>query len=291
MPRRKALPISGSVLAWAIQEAGLSLQEAAERTGLPAAEIESWIRDQAKPSIGQVRKLAEVVHRPMAVFYLPRPPEDVAVPSALRRTAGAMERDLTPEQLRQARRGRQIQRLVRSLLTTDAAAAPQLPELSQQQDSLDAGGLLRHWIGVPVRTQLEWTTPKQAFDEWRLALEERRVLVLQLQLGEFLRWFSLWDELAPLVAVNTADNYQARSFTLFHELSHLASRTESSCANRVGASSTSPNIERWCEEVASASLLPRDALRQLAEERREGVGSEFALVSQIARYLYHDCRK
>jgi Zn-dependent peptidase ImmA (M78 family)/transcriptional regulator with XRE-family HTH domain len=282
VPRRIPLSITGSVLAWAIEQAGLSMEDVVARTGFSRDSIEAWIDDKAKPTIGQVRKLAEVVRRPMAVFYLPSPPEDVGVPPALRRTAGATQRDLTPEQLRQARRARRMQRLVHSLLASQASIGPHLPQMRPGTDSSEAGRTLRGWVGVTVASQLAWTTAKQAFDEWRFALESRGVLVLQLQLSDVLRGFSLWDELAPLVSVNTAENYQARSFTLFHELAHLVSRTESSCAGRPGRSSGSLNIERWCEEVASVALLPPDAIRSVAARARATVSDEFGLVSRVA---------
>lgn len=282
MPRRTPLPITGSVLAWAIQQAGLSVEEIAARTGFSQESIQAWILERATPTIGQVRKLAEVVRRPMAVFYLPSPPEDVGVPLALRRTAGATQRDLTPEQLRQVRRARRMQRLAHSLLASQASAAPQLPQLQPGTASSESGRMLREWVGVTVGSQLQWATAKEAFDEWRFALESRGVLVLQLQLGEVLRGFSLWDELAPLVSVNTAENYQARSFTLFHELAHLVSRTESSCAERPGNSSGSLNIERWCEEVASVALLPPEAIRNFVERTPARAGDEFGLVSHVA---------
>lgn len=282
MPRRIPLPITGSVLAWAIQQAGLSVEEVAASTRFSPDSIQAWIDNEAKPTIGQVRKLAEVVRRPVAVFYLPSPPQDVGVPPALRRTAGATQQDLTPEQLRQARRARRMQRLAHSLLASQASAGPQLPRRESGTDSSEAGRMLREWIGVQVQPQLDWTTAKQAFDEWRLALETKGVLVLQLQLGKGLRGFSLWDELAPLVAVNTADNYQARSFTLFHELAHLSSRTESSCAQLPGNTRSDLNNERWCEEVASVALLPPNAIRDIAASSNVRQGNEFDLVSQVA---------
>lgn len=81
---------------------------------------------------------------------------------------------------------------------------------------------------------------------------------MELQLGkEGLRGFSLADEYVPVVAVNTGENMQARIFTLMHELAHLASDTETAC---LGGALDAQRIERWSDEVASAAVLPRDAL-------------------------------
>src|SRR5439155_11394075 len=71
------------------------------------------------------------------------------------------------------------------------------------------------------------------------------------------RGFSLWDGDAPLIAVNSAWNPAARTYTLFHELGHLLTRTSSLCVDQTARLSkpTDP-AERWCEGFASAALLP-----------------------------------
>jgi len=69
-----------------------------------------------------------------------------------------------------------------------------------------------------------------------------------------------------MLAVNTGYNYAARIFTVFHELAHLISRTDSACSTFVSPSATGGGdlaVERWCEEVASASLLPESDFRRV----------------------------
>ena len=82
--------------------------------------------------------------------------------------------------------------------------------------------------------------------------------------------------------MNTRENLHARIFTLLHELAHLASATETSCLEGVGATADADALERWCDGVASAAVLPRDALE--AEVRTAAMVDEpnFALVQQIA---------
>lgn len=64
----------------------------------------------------------------------------------------------------------------------------------------------------------------------RAKMEERGVLALQLSIGEGgCRGFSLYDDLKPLVAVNTAFNAEARLFTYLHEVGHLMRRSDAIC--------------------------------------------------------------
>ena len=126
-----------------------------------------------------------------------------------------------------------------------------------------------------------WEGPTESLDAWRDASEGQGVLVMQLQLGKAgLRGFSLADDYAPLVAVNTRENAQARVFTILHELAHLATETATACLEGVGTSADADAVERWCEEVASAALLPREALA--AEVRARMSQPDFALVEDIA---------
>src|SRR5690606_10048362 len=116
-----------------------------------------------------------------------------------------------------------------------------------------------------------WRSASAAFDAWRSALERLGVLVLLFPLGEEnCRGFSLASGLAPVIAVNTAWNDQARAFTLFHELGHLMTETASACASAPPASVAGAwdPAERWCERFAAATLVPEPAARGLLADRR-----------------------
>ena len=131
---------------------------------------------------------------------------------------------------------------------------------------------MRKLSAVSTEEQLGWPNPSTAFHTWRSYLEEQGVLVLQLSMGKnSIRGFSVWDEYAPLVAVNTAYHPTARIFTLFHEIGHLLTRTDAACLSFVLPGDHDIEAERWCERYAAAFLLPEDALRKAAE--RYGISS------------------
>ena len=47
---------------------------AADRLKIPADRLEAWEQGESRTSLPQVRRIAELYKRPLAVFYLPRPP-------------------------------------------------------------------------------------------------------------------------------------------------------------------------------------------------------------------------
>ena len=69
--------IQPKVIRWARQTIGLSIAEVALRLKRPKEEIESWETGDASPSYPQLEKLAyQIYKRPLAVFFLPEPPEE-----------------------------------------------------------------------------------------------------------------------------------------------------------------------------------------------------------------------
>ncbi|MFI5035940.1 MAG: ImmA/IrrE family metallo-endopeptidase [Acidimicrobiales bacterium] len=132
---------------------------------------------------------------------------------------------------------------------------------------------------------MEWSNASQGARAWRSHLEHLGIVTLQLSLGkESIRGFSVWGEFAPVVAVNTAYHPTARSYTLFHEVGHLLTRSDSACFNFMSPSRRDSRLERWCEEFAAALLLPASAVRRVASRylNAEGLVDDVGAVRSIA---------
>lgn len=279
MPRARP-PINPDVLRWAIDESGYSAGELADRLKVDADLVEAWVAGSTAPTQGQFTELADKLRRPKSIFFLPHPPESGGVPPALRRAVGRTQRDLSATELLWVRRSRRLQRLL-SLLERDAPGSPlAAPRLQANRDAAEAGARLRTWLGVTLDEQLRWSSAREAFDGWRDAAETAGVVVMELQLGkDGLRGFSLEDEFAPVVAVNTRENMHARIFTLLHELAHVASDTAKACLETTWEAD---RTERWCDEVASAAVVPREELRRVVSRLSGVTEPDFKLVRTLA---------
>ena len=99
---------------------------------------------------------------------------------------------------------------------------------------------------------------------FRNALQAKGVLALNLTLDRDLtRGFSLHHLNAPLVAANTRDPHPARLFSYAHELVHLCLGRDAVC----GTQGSHPGVERFCNQVAAAVLMPREDLVAYKEKR------------------------
>jgi Zn-dependent peptidase ImmA (M78 family)/DNA-binding XRE family transcriptional regulator len=256
MSRTVEVPITPSVLRWAIEESGYSPEELAQALGVGLRQLENWTSGESKPSLTHARKLAGKLHRPFASLLLPEPPESRPLPVQFRHPLDD-DRQLSPSERRYIRRAARFQEVLSWLIRELELAGPQTPLASVNDNPVAAARVAREMIGVSASDQEQWDTPSLAFDEWREALERTGHFVFLFSLGkESSRGFSLWDEFAPVVAVNSAWNESARIFTLFHELGHLMTRTSSACVESVRTASRSDPVERWCEAFAAAVLMP-----------------------------------
>lgn len=81
-------PITGEVLRWALDTAGLKPSKAEAELDLPDGSVTTWITEAAQPNQGQLSKLAKRLDRPATFFFLPQPPKGSTVPVEFRRFAG-----------------------------------------------------------------------------------------------------------------------------------------------------------------------------------------------------------
>lgn len=89
-PERVEALITPALLVWARETAGFDIPTAAKKIGVQPDRLAGWEQGQRRPSIPQLRKLANVYKRPIAVFYLPEPPAAEAVIRDFRRLPGSV---------------------------------------------------------------------------------------------------------------------------------------------------------------------------------------------------------
>jgi Zn-dependent peptidase ImmA (M78 family) len=264
----KLVPATPSVIAWAIRESGYSLRALATLLRLSEQEIESWTKGTS-PELAKLQAFAAAVERPFSAFLLPHPPASRGPSVRFRSASSAKARDLNPEERRRIGEAGRLQEIASWLTRQMQLPAPDLPLSSTKADPEDVAATIRARLSVSVNTQQSWSSSAEALRAWREAVEALGVAVLMLPMGEeSCRGFCIWDDAAPLIAINTAWLPEARVFTLFHELAHLATRTNSACAEDTAPrpSTAGDRTERWCERVAAAVVVPAEALSTVLSE-------------------------
>ena len=262
MGRTTLVPVTASVVDWAIRESGFEPRRVAAKVGVSPEVLHSWSKGAARPTLTQFRKLASALKRTPATFLLPAPPEKPPVAVEFRRPAGVDRRSLNAVERMYLRDARRLQELLAWLQEQLRESSDDiLPHLRYSEDDPEiAASRARTLLRVDSHAgAMSWRTASAAFDWWRDTLEGSGVLVLTYPMRrDSVRGFSVWNDRLPLVAINTAWRSEARTYTLFHEFGHLLTRTASACIE-AGARFARPSdaVERWCEEFSASVLLPR----------------------------------
>jgi Zn-dependent peptidase ImmA (M78 family) len=131
--------------------------------------------------------------------------------------------------------------------------------LATNVETLGAG--IREFLQVSEASQQRFA--KKAFEGWRAAVEAKDILVFvvpRLKIEE-MRGTALAETTLPVILVNGKDRGNGRVFTLLHEFCHLALR-QSGVSNVGGErnDAPNPNVERFCNAVAAAALMPSEWL-------------------------------
>lgn len=254
------------LLVWARESAGFTLAEAAKKAQVKAESLVLWESGLTHPSIPQLRKLANVYKRPLAVFYLPEPPRGFAAMRDFRRLPGEVAGRQSPE-LRRAIRQVEMRREVTTELYKDLEGDPPAFPLSAtlKENPEDVGVRVRNTLGISYARQTRWDTDYAAFNDWRSAVEATGAVVFQVRdvSPQEMRGFSLnGKDPFPAIALNISDPVRARVFTLAHETVHLALHDAGLCDLDEEHERPPEELqtEVFCNHAAGAALVPRTQL-------------------------------
>lgn len=248
-----------SLLTWGRESAGLSLDAAARKVGVKVDQLSSWENGASRPSLPQLRKIAQAYRRPLAAFYLPEPPKRFEVMHDFRRSAEGSELQRTPQLALEIRKAYDRREWALELWADIDRALPSFTATTTVNEGVEeTAGRLRKAIGITLKAQGAWQLDHEAFRGWRSTVEGAGVLTLQtttLELEEA-RGFSIGMKPLPVVVVNIKDAPRGRIFTLLHELTHVMLRESGVCDLH------DADIEAFCNRVAGAALFPREELLQ-----------------------------
>lgn len=282
--------VTQSVLAWALQRADRSY----EKTVKKFPKLEAWLSGDALPSLRELEKFASFTHVSLGALIMPEPPDETLPIADMRtRDSKVIERP-SGNLLDTIDRYQQFQDWYHDYAREQGAQKlPFLGSVSTQDNPHMVAHRVRELL---LLDRVNATSP----DQWRRdivkALEDVGVLVMMsgivgnnthrpLSTDEF-RGFSLYDDIAPLIFVNVADEpYCAQNFTLLHEFAHLLLGHSALSGGDRALGGTGE--EAWCNRVAACVLLPDEALKAFGEAttvqdyraaaRRFGVSAEVAL--------------
>jgi len=261
MSRGTEALVDPALLVWARKTSRLDVHQVAMKLGVSPEKLTAWESGTIRPTVNQLRKLAQIYKRPLAVFYLPEPPKTFDAMRDFRRLPGGDTRDVSPN----------LALAIRRALYRRDAALQLMQQFSDEGArfnlSIDMGSnyehvaqALRDHIGIPLETQFRQKDKHQALNAWKNAVEELGILVFQSQNVPIteMRGISINHPVLPVVVLNGHDSPTGKTFSLIHELVHLLLHSGGICDLQEFGQSA--QIESFCNRVAGAVLVPASSL-------------------------------
>jgi Zn-dependent peptidase ImmA (M78 family) len=280
MPPREQIPITPSIVRWARERAGYSLEVLAA----DFSHIIEWEEGEGGPSYPQLERLADKLKVPIAVFFFPAPPATPPIEETFRTLPDAVLSSLPPKVRLLLRKAKAFQINVAELCNGRNPAE----QLISRELSFSVRGSIpqmaasvREFLGIGLQEQFGWANDDIALRKWRSALEAAGVFVFKdsFQAPDF-SGFCLTDAEFPLIYVNNNCAKTRQAFTLFHELAHLLFSTsgidsQAELQTRPGQAS---QIEVICNQFAAEFLMPARAF----DDARNGLPATEASAEALA---------
>ena len=275
--------ITPEVLKWARERAHYTTAEAATKAGTSEERYIDFEEGDKSPTLKQLYDLAKAFRQSVGTFYLEAPPEKEEPLKEMRRLS-----DAPP-----VRESSSLATAVEDVLQRRRNALDMYSDLGEEppqwqiRASLDAdpesvGTEVRDYVNAEISEQQRISRPYQALDYWRNLLAQRGVLTFQIPRVsvEEMRGFAISKFPLPVVGVNRKDSPTARIFTLLHEVGHIlledsilhhnppSSNPKDDDLSR--GESSDDEIERFCNEVAAATIIPKGHLLDIRKVTSKG---------------------
>jgi len=254
--------VKPELLIWARESGGFTVPAAAAKLKVSVDRLQEWEQGDRTLSVPQLRKIAALYKRPIAVFFLPEPPATFDAMRDFRRLSAedlkhspALELEIRRVHMR---RDNVIE--IREETDWDVTVFGELIG-GAPIESEELARFARKLLGIELADQSALKgDPYAALALWTSAIERLGVLVFhaaKVELGE-MRGFSVYHPLLPIIVVNAKDSPRGRLFTLVHELAHLLLRADGLCDEHDSGDYSDPEV--FCNQVAGSILVPSETL-------------------------------
>jgi Zn-dependent peptidase ImmA (M78 family) len=268
MAKRTQALINADMLTWARETAGYSVEDIAAWLHKEPGVVAAWESGSKALYMGQLRALANHYKRPVSDFYLPARPAEHPFPHDFRRLPGQVAGTYSPELRTELRFARERQEAADYLLEQSRAEVPVFDYRAELTENPEAvGQRIREILGMSLDEQRSWPNAYAALGGWRTHIEAMVILVFKFEDVEVdeAAGFSIRDGRPPVIGLNVKLHPFAQTFTLMHEFAHLLLREGATC-DTDDHTPRGPNelrAEAFCNHVAGAALMPRDAFLSL----------------------------
>lgn len=265
MDRNKSIPVNPQIITWARETVGLSMTDVARAIRRSVEEIKAWESGVLSPTYPQLEKLAyQVFKRPIAVFFLPDPPDEMSPKYEFRTLPDADLNSLEKDTYIQIRKAHAFQLALEEIFGVTNPSKNKIWKIlriSIEASVFDQAVQIRRYLNISLEEQTSWNDSELALKKWRQAIENSGVFVFKSAFKQKeISGFCLASDEFPLIYINNSTTKTRQLFSLMHELAHLLMHinglTKFDGKYISELSQKTSRIESFCNAVAAEILIP-----------------------------------
>ena len=226
----RATKINPSMLRWARERAGYTVDDIAQRRGVSAHQVLDWEHGNRFPTWRQLEILAwHDYHRSTTFFFLDNPPDEKDVGQEFDRLPTAKLVELHPDTLLAVRQGQERQDHLSQLFSEEENRAPTdltglTGDVTPIEDSMAVAAAVRHRLNLGRQDHIPqiWNYRRQVLAPYRVLVEEMGAWVFKRSFKQKdITGFCMSHDRFPVIFLNCAESQDRQIFTLFNQLAHL----------------------------------------------------------------------
>ena len=260
---QSSVNISSEVLDWVIAHAQMN-----SLSPQIVGYLNLWVSGEKKPTFNQIEKVSKATGIPLGYFFLEHPPkEDLSFVEY--RTVDSTELENPSRNLIDVMHDMdQVQEWMHNHLISEGVSPVNYVGILKEETSYKVfSQKIRDLLGLSVEWYAKSRTAEDSFNIIRAAISNIGTLVMMsgivgnnthrpLSIDEF-RAFSVIDEYAPLIFINSNDSTNGKLFSLLHEFSHICIGENSLFNDRYSTGKKVRKVETLCNAVAAEVLVPQ----------------------------------
>lgn len=292
MTKETVKGIQPEIFRWARLTVGLSVSDVAAILKRPTEEVEAWESGDDAPTYPQLEKLAyQVYKRPLALFFLPSPPQESTPEHEFRTLPQAELKSLHRDTFLQIRRAHAYQIALTEVFGDSPTSQKTIWEsinLTPSRGVAEQAKQIRDYFQISIQEQTAWKSDEAALKYWRKSIESAGGFVFKAPFKQAdISGFCLIDSAHPIIYLNNSTTKTRQIFSLLHELAHILlgvngiSKFDTSYIERLP--NAEKQLERFCNQIAAEVLIPSadfaQQIKSLPQNVEQTSEEQFAMLA------------
>lgn len=254
--------------------------------------LHKWASGEQKPTFNQIEKVSKQIRMPFGYFFLQEPPVEDSRILEYRTVESLKLQNPSRELMDTISSMEAVQDWMRDYQIQQGYS--EIDIVSSLKDSTDIQyntDVIRHDLDIKADWICSQRDAWEAFKYLRKKLEALGIIIMlngvvgqnthrSLNVEEF-RAFTLLDEYAPLIFVNSSDSKNGKLFSLIHEAAHVWLGSDSFYNDRYGDARHVSALENICNAIAAEIIVPDDLFTTEWNRQDKAVG-HISKVTELA---------